>query len=54
MEPHRELNRVHLILQVGVSLVVKQQAHDVEVAIHGGHEETGEPSLHREEERLRG
>jgi hypothetical protein len=38
---------VHLVLQVGVSLVVKQQAHDVEVAIHGGHEETGEPSLHR-------
>ena len=40
------MHGVHLVSQVGISLAVKQQAHDVEVAIHGGHEEAREPSLH--------
>jgi hypothetical protein len=36
----------HLVRQVDIGLAVKQQPHHVEVAVHGGHEETSEPSLH--------
>jgi hypothetical protein len=37
---------LHLVSQVRVSLVVEQQPHHVEVAVHGGHEEAREAGLH--------